>query len=164
MQLLQIKCKCGWSKQWLRSTRRTGSRRDAAPKECASQGSAGLSPRCWQKLTTTRTPTSYIAAWLAGTPRISLATVYRTVRRLEAEGILERHEFRDGRARYETAARKHHDHLIDLETGSVIEFSSPEIERLQDEIASRLGYRIAGHRLELYAMPLRTGDRKRRPR
>ena len=96
--------------------------------------------------------------------RISLATVYRTVRRLEAEGILERHEFRDGRARYETAARKHHDHLIDLETGSVIEFSSPEIERLQDEIASRLGYRIAGHRLELYARPLRTGDRKRRPR
>lgn len=87
-------------------------------------------------------------------PGISLATVYRTVRRLEAEGILERHEFRDGRARYETAARKHHDHLIDLETGKVIEFSSPEIERLQTEIARRLGFRVVGHRLELYATSL----------
>ena len=77
-------------------------------------------------------------------PGISLATVYRTVRRLDAEGILERHEFRDGRARYETAARKHHDHLIDLETGKVIEFSSPEIERLQTEIARRLGFRVVG--------------------
>ena len=96
-------------------------------------------------------------------PKISLATVYRTVRRFEAEGILERHEFRNSRARYETTARKHHDHLIDLETGNVIEFSSPEIERLQEEIASRLGYRLAGHRLELYALPLRAGARKRRP-
>ena len=87
-------------------------------------------------------------------PGISLATVYRTVRRLDAEGILERHEFRDGRARYETAARKHHDHLIDLETGKVIEFSSPEIERLQTEIARRLGFRVVGHRLELYATSL----------
>jgi Fur family ferric uptake transcriptional regulator len=88
-------------------------------------------------------------------PGISLATVYRTVRRLEAEGILERHEFRDGRARYETAARKHHDHLIDLESGKVIEFSSPEIERLQTEIARSLGFKLIGHRLELYATPIR---------
>jgi Fur family ferric uptake transcriptional regulator len=85
---------------------------------------------------------------------ISLATVYRTVRRLEAEGILERHEFRDGRARYEAAAGQHHDHLIDLETGKVIEFSSPEIERLQAEIARRLGFKLVGHRLELYATAL----------
>src|SRR5215211_2545823 len=82
---------------------------------------------------------------------VSLATVYRTVRRLEAEGILERHEFRDGRSRYEAAPRKHHDHLIDIETGKVIEFQSVEIERLQAEIASRLGYELVGHRLELYA-------------
>lgn len=87
-------------------------------------------------------------------PGISLATVYRTVRRLEAEGILERHAFRDGRARYEAAAGQHHDHLIDLETGKVIEFSSPEIERLQAEIARRLGFKLIGHRLELYATAL----------
>jgi len=84
---------------------------------------------------------------------ISLATVYRTVKRLEAEGILERHAFQDGRARYERASRKHHDHLIDLETGKVIEFTSPEIERLQEEITQRLGYELVGHRLELYARP-----------
>jgi Fur family transcriptional regulator, ferric uptake regulator len=83
---------------------------------------------------------------------IALATVYRTVRRLEADGILERHEW-DGRSRYETVAREHHDHLIDLETGKVVEFTSPEIERLQGEIATRLGYRLVGHRLELYATP-----------
>jgi Fur family transcriptional regulator, ferric uptake regulator len=84
---------------------------------------------------------------------ISLATVYRTVKRLEAEGIIERHAFRDGPARYERASRKHHDHLIDLETGKVIEFASPEIERLQEDIAKRLGYQLVGHRLELYARP-----------
>jgi Fur family transcriptional regulator, ferric uptake regulator len=86
---------------------------------------------------------------------ISLATVYRTVRRMEAEGILERHEFRGGRSRYETVTRKHHDHLIDLDTGKVVEFTSPEIERLQREIAHRLGYKLVGHRLELYARPAR---------
>lgn len=93
--------------------------------------------------------------------RISLATVYRTVKRLEAEGIIERHAFRDGRARYEKASRKHHDHLINIETGKVIEFTSPEIERLQDEIARRLGYKLVGHRLELYAEPVsnHTGPR-----
>lgn len=85
---------------------------------------------------------------------ISLATVYRTVKRLEAEGIIERHAFRDGRARYERASRRHHDHLIDLATGKVIEFTSPEIERLQEEVAEKLGYKLVGHRLELYATPL----------
>lgn len=91
-------------------------------------------------------------------PHISLATVYRTVRRLEVEGILERHEFRDGHARYERASKKHHDHLIDLETGKVIEFRNTDIERLQEEIARQLGYKLAGHRLELYAVPFHGRD------
>jgi Fur family transcriptional regulator, ferric uptake regulator len=86
---------------------------------------------------------------------VSLATVYRTVKRLETEGIIERHEFQDGRARYERASKGHHDHLIDLETGKVIEFQSATIEQLQEEIAHRLGYEIVGHRLELYAVPRR---------
>jgi Fur family ferric uptake transcriptional regulator len=90
-------------------------------------------------------------------PHVSLATIYRTVRRLEAEGILERHEFRDGHARYERASKTHHDHLIDLESGTVIEFRSAEIERLQEEIARRLGYRLVHHRLELYAVPISAG-------
>jgi Fur family ferric uptake transcriptional regulator len=83
---------------------------------------------------------------------VSLATVYRNVRRFEQEGILERHAFRDGRSRYEKASKGHHDHLIDLQTGKVIEFRSEEIERLQAEIARQLGYRLVAHRLELYAM------------
>jgi Fur family transcriptional regulator, ferric uptake regulator len=87
-------------------------------------------------------------------PHVALATVYRTVKRLEAEGILERREFRDGHARYERASKKHHDHLIDVETGTVIEFRSAEIERLQEEIARRLGFRLVSHRLELYAVPI----------
>jgi Fur family transcriptional regulator, ferric uptake regulator len=87
---------------------------------------------------------------------VSLATVYRTVKRLEMEGIVERREFRDGHARYEWAAKRHHDHLIDLETGQVIEFRNAEIERLQEEAARRLGYRLVGHRLELYAVLDRT--------
>ena len=86
---------------------------------------------------------------------VSLATVYRTVKRLETEGIIERHEFQDGRARYERASKGHHDHLIDLETGKVIDFQSATIEQLQEEIAHRLGYEIVGHRLELYAVPRR---------
>lgn len=85
--------------------------------------------------------------------RISIATVYRTVKLLEAEGILERLEFGDGRARYEDAERDHHDHLIDVTTGRVIEFVDPEIEALQERIAERLGYRLIGHRLELLAVP-----------
>jgi len=89
-------------------------------------------------------------------PRISLATVYRTVKLFEDEGILERLDFGDGRARYEDAERDHHDHLIDVSTGTVIEFVDPEIEALQERIAARLGYRLIGHRLELLAVPIRT--------
>ncbi|MBT8412028.1 MAG: transcriptional repressor [Octadecabacter sp.] len=85
-------------------------------------------------------------------PRISLATVYRTVKLFEEAGILEKHDFGDGRARYETADREHHDHLIDLQTGEVIEFVDPEIEELQDRIAAKLGYELRGHRLELYGV------------
>jgi len=90
--------------------------------------------------------------------RISLSTVYRTVKLFETEGILERLDFRDGRSRYEQAAREHHDHLINLETGDVIEFRSEEIEALQTEIAKRLGYKVVYHRLELYAVPLDKDD------
>ncbi|MBB6167502.1 Fur family transcriptional regulator [Chelatococcus composti] len=86
--------------------------------------------------------------------RISLSTVYRTVKLFEDQGIIERHQFGDGRARYERAPKEHHDHLIDMNTGDVIEFHSEEIERLQAEIARRLGYRLVHHRLELYAVPL----------
>lgn len=90
--------------------------------------------------------------------RISISTVYRTVKLFEDAGIVERHDFRDGRARYEQHRDSHHDHLIDLRSGEVIEFESHEIERLQMEVARRLGYRLVGHRLELYAVPLDTGN------
>jgi Fur family ferric uptake transcriptional regulator len=86
--------------------------------------------------------------------RISLSTVYRTVKLFETEGIIERLELRDGRARYERAPQEHHDHLIDMRTGAVIEFRSEEIEALQTEIARRLGFRVVYHRMELYAVPL----------
>ena len=89
---------------------------------------------------------------------ISIATVYRTVRLFEDAGILERHDFRDGRARYEQAAQEHHDHLIDLRSGEVLEFHSEEIEQLQYAIAKKLGYRLVEHRLELYGVPLEDGD------
>ena len=85
---------------------------------------------------------------------ISIATVYRTVKLFEEAGILERVEFGDGRARYEDAERDHHDHLIDLNSGKVIEFLDPEIEALQEKIAHRLGYRLKGHKLELYGVPM----------
>jgi Fur family transcriptional regulator, ferric uptake regulator len=85
--------------------------------------------------------------------RVSVATVYRTMKRFEEIGIVERHEFRDSRAHYEKASKAHHDHLIDTATGRVIEFRSAEIERLQEEIARRLGFRLVGHRLELYGAP-----------
>jgi Fur family transcriptional regulator, ferric uptake regulator len=88
-------------------------------------------------------------------PRISIATVYRTVKLFEEAGILERLEFGDGRARYEDAERDHHDHLIDVNTGDVIEFIDPEIEALQERIAARLGYRLIGHRLELLGVPIK---------
>jgi Fur family transcriptional regulator, ferric uptake regulator len=87
-------------------------------------------------------------------PGISIATVYRTVRLFEEAGILERHDFGDGRARYEAAPEAHHDHLIDVETGKVIEFVDPELEALQREIAARLGYRLVDHRMELYGVAL----------
>ncbi len=85
---------------------------------------------------------------------ISLATVYRTVKLFEETGILERLEFGDGRARYEDAEREHHDHLIDINTGKVIEFVDPEIEALQEKIAKKLGYELRGHKLELYGVPV----------
>jgi len=86
--------------------------------------------------------------------RISISTVYRTVRLFEDAGIIARHDFREGRARYEASTEAHHDHLINLRNGEVIEFKSEEIERLQAEVARRLGYRLVDHRLELYAVPL----------
>ncbi len=88
-------------------------------------------------------------------PRISIATVYRTVKLFEEAGILEKLEFGDGRARYEDAERDHHDHLIDVNSGTVIEFVDPEIEALQERIAARLGYKLVGHRLELLGVPLK---------
>ncbi|WP_102108753.1 Fur family transcriptional regulator [Oceaniglobus roseus] len=90
-------------------------------------------------------------------PRISLATVYRTVKLFEEAGILEKLEFGDGRARYEDAERDHHDHLIDLTTGAVIEFVDPEIEALQEKIAAKLGYDLKGHRMELFGVPKKRG-------
>ncbi|MFI4974268.1 MAG: Fur family transcriptional regulator [Caulobacterales bacterium] len=87
-------------------------------------------------------------------PHISIATVYRTVRLFEEAGIIERHDFQGGRSRYEEAAEIHHDHLIDMKTGKVVEFVEPEIEALQNAIARRLGYRLVDHRLELYGFPL----------
>ena len=87
-------------------------------------------------------------------PGISIATVYRTVRLFEDAGILERHDFGDGRARYEAAAESHHDHLIDVETGKVIEFADDELEMLQRRIAEKLGFRLVDHRMELYGVAL----------
>ncbi len=90
--------------------------------------------------------------------RISISTVYRTVKLFEDSGIIERHDFREGRARFEQISDSHHDHLINLRTGEVIEFQSEEIERLQREVARKLGYRLVDHRLELYAVPLKNND------
>jgi Fur family transcriptional regulator, ferric uptake regulator len=87
--------------------------------------------------------------------RISLSTVYRTLRLFEQKGILARHAFGEGRRRYEDARREHHDHLIDVEAGQVIEFRSEEIEKLQERIARELGFELVGHRLELYGVPLK---------
>jgi len=90
--------------------------------------------------------------------QISIATVYRTVRLFEDAGILERHDFRDGRSRYEQVTVDHHDHLIDLHSGDVIEFNNAEIERLQRIVARELGYDLVDHRLELYGVPLKKGS------
>ena len=89
---------------------------------------------------------------MAVDPKISIATVYRTVRLFEEAGILDRHDFGDGRSRYEAAPEAHHDHLIDVETGKVIEFVDPELEALQKLIAEKLGYRLVDHRMELYGV------------
>lgn len=91
-------------------------------------------------------------------PGISIATVYRTVRLFEEAGILDRHDFGDGRARYEAAPEAHHDHLIDVETGRVLEFVDPELEALQRRIAEKLGYRLVDHRMELYGVRLDRED------
>jgi Fur family ferric uptake transcriptional regulator len=91
-------------------------------------------------------------------PGISISTVYRTLKLFEEAGIIERHEFRDGRARYEPASEDHHDHLIDLRTGRVVEFHHAEIERIQERIARELGFRLVDHRLELYGVPLDAAD------
>lgn len=88
-------------------------------------------------------------------PKISIATVYRTMRLFEEAGVVERHDFQDGRSRYEEASEDHHDHLIDLRSGAVIEFVSEEIERLQQKIAEKHGYKLVAHRLELYGVPLK---------
>ena len=88
-------------------------------------------------------------------PRISISTVYRTVKLFEDAGILEKHDFRAGRSRYEPISEEHHDHLIDLRSGEVIEFSNEDIEKLQRIVARKLGYRLVDHRLELYGVPLK---------
>ncbi len=87
-------------------------------------------------------------------PKISISTVYRTVKLFEDAGMVERHDFRDGRSRYETVPDEHHDHLIDLRSGQVIEFRNEEIEALQEFIAKKLGYKLVDHRLELYGVPI----------
>jgi Fur family ferric uptake transcriptional regulator len=93
-------------------------------------------------------------------PKISISTVYRTVRLFEDAGVVTRHEFRDGRARYETIPDEHHDHLIDLRTGKVTEFRNEEIEELQERIAAKLGFKLVDHRLELYGIPVKKGEGK----
>ena len=93
-------------------------------------------------------------------PRISIATVYRTMRLFEDAGVVERHDFQDGRSRYEESTDDHHDHLIDLRSGKVIEFVNEEIEKLQHRIAEEHGYKLLSHRLELYGVPLEDKDKK----
>lgn len=90
--------------------------------------------------------------------RISIATVYRTMRLFEEAGVVERHDFQDGRSRYEEASDDHHDHLINLKSGEVIEFVNEEIEKLQHKIAEEHGFKLIDHRLELYGVPLKSND------
>lgn len=96
-------------------------------------------------------------------PKISIATVYRTVRLFEEASILERHDFGDGRARYEEAADDHHDHLIDIESGEVIEFHNDDIEKLQEQVARKLGFKLVDHRLELYGVRMVRGNKDKGP-
>jgi len=91
--------------------------------------------------------------------RISLSTVYRTLNLFEESGLVTKHDFKDGRARFELIPDEHHDHLIDIRSGKVIEFRNEEIEAIQDLIAKRLGYKLVDHRLELYAVPLKDSDK-----
>ena len=94
-------------------------------------------------------------------PRISLSTVYRTLNLFEEAGLVTKHDFRDGRARFEPIPDEHHDHLIDIQSGEVIEFTNSEIEKLQHRVAEQLGYKLVGHRLELYAVPLHGKGKKK---
>ncbi len=93
-----------------------------------------------------------VQSWKAN---IGVATVYRAVRLFEEKGIIKRHEFGDGRSRFEETSVDHHDHLIDIETGTIIEFADPEIERLQKAAARKLGYELVGHKLDLYCIPIK---------
>jgi len=93
-------------------------------------------------------------------PKISIATVYRTVRLFDAAGLIDRHDFGDGRSRYEKSSDEHHDHLVDVKSGEIIEFRNEEIEELQNKVSNELGFRLVGHRLELYGVPLETDGNK----
>ena len=93
-------------------------------------------------------------------PKISIATVYRTVRLFDAAGLIDRHDFGDGRSRYEKSSDEHHDHLVDVKSGDIIEFRNEEIEDLQNKVSNELGFRLVGHRLELYGVPLETDGNK----
>ncbi len=95
-------------------------------------------------------------------PRISISTVYRTVRLFQEANILERHDFGDGRARYEEIPESHHDHLIDIQSGRVVEFTNESIERLQREVARQLGYELVDHRLELFGVPLGSQEKPKK--
>ena len=97
-------------------------------------------------------------------PKISIATVYRTVRLFEEAGLLDRHDFGDGRSRYEQASDDHHDHLVDVQSGDIIEFHDEELEELQRQIATRLGYSLIGHRMELYGVELKDALKKPKPK
>ena len=97
-------------------------------------------------------------------PKISIATVYRTVRLFEEAGLLDRHDFGDGRSRYEQASDDHHDHLVDVQSGDIIEFHDEEVEELQRQIAARLGYSLIGHRMELYGVELKDALKKPKPK
>ena len=97
-------------------------------------------------------------------PKISIATVYRTVRLFEEAGLLDRHDFGDGRSRYEQASDDHHDHLVDVQSGDIIEFHDEEVEELQRQIAMRLGYSLIGHRMELYGVELKDALKKPDPK
>ena len=97
-------------------------------------------------------------------PKISIATVYRTVRLFEEAGLLDRHDFGDGRSRYEQASDDHHDHLVDVQSGDIIEFHDEGLEELQRQIAARLGYNLIGHRMELYGVELKDALKKPKPK